>query len=398
MHYKIKNSIYLDYAASTPLALEVAKAMDGCRSNFGNPGSLHLLGQRAISLLDEARQTIAQNLGANFNEIIFTGSATEANNLALRGAVKLFRQKFPKVKPHLIVSSLEHESVLATAKDLATEGVGLTILGVSREGVVNLEELLLALRPNTVLVSIMHANNETGVIQPLSKIAEIIEQFRQDHKKTKHGENRYPLLHTDAAQSLQFIKYDLKNLGVDLLTISAQKIYGPKGVGALYVKRKKLNPDILSPVITGGGQEYGLRSGTENISGIVGFARAINLAAKLRATATKRLTKLRLEFESGLKSLPREVTIHSEQAPRLPHIVSFRLPGVSNEKALIKLDQAGICLATGPACSSRSHAPSHVLLAMGLTEQAAKESLRASFGRDTDIQAVQATLQVIGRL
>ena len=182
---------------------------------------------------------------------------------------------------------------------------------------------------------------------------------------------------------------------MDLLTVSAQKIYGPKGVGTLYVKRSKSISDILSPIITGGGQEYGLRSGTENISGVVGFARAVSLVAKSREATVERLTKLRLEFETGLKSLSRQVVIHSEKAPRLPHIVSFRLSGVSNEKALIKLDQNGVRLATGPACASRSHNPSHVLLAMSLTERATKESLRVSFGRDTTSKELEVTLKQI---
>ena len=282
--------IYLDYAATTPVDPAVLRAMRPYFSEkFGNAGSLHSFGQEAISALDVARETIAASIGADFREIIFAGSATEANNLAIRGVVdklKIINSKLQK--PRIIVSAIEHESILETARDLEKKGVDVVYLPVSKTGIVDLKKLATSLNKNTVLVSVMYANNEIGTVQPIKKIAEVIREFKKDH----------PILfHTDASQAFQFLDCSVAELGVDLMTISSHKIYGPKGAGALYIKgsNKKSTANDLSliPQITGGGQEFGARSGTENIPAIVGFAKAAKLIARSRQVENKRIAELR---------------------------------------------------------------------------------------------------------
>ena len=331
-------SIYLDYAASTPIDPRVVAAMSPYFTEiFANPNSLHRFGQEASRAVFVSRQTIARSLGADYKEIIFTGSATEANNLALRGSIKAI-QKIQihsnnsngnsdiLNRPRIIVSVIEHESVLETCRDLEKEGVEVIYISVNKEGIVDLKKLRSTLNDRTVLVSVMYANNEIGTIQPIDKISEIIRNFRESRIKNQESRKAdskfiihnslFPLFHTDAVQAFQYLDCNVKNLGVDLMTLSAHKIYGPKGIGALYVRdaiqkiqihsnnsngNSDISDRLLAPIITGGDQENGLRSGTENVSYIVGFAKAVEIADKVRGPESARVENCETIFGDRFK-------------------------------------------------------------------------------------------------
>ena len=372
-------NIYLDYASSTPMATEVAKVMEPYWSDtFGNPGSTHWFGQQASGAVFKARQTIASFLDVDYKDILFTSSATEANNLALRGVLKNSKQKNSRI----IVSAIEHESVLETCRDLEKEGVEVVYIPVNKEGVVDCKEIERALNKRTVLVSIMHANNEIGTIQPIKKIGELIKKYK--------GENSYPLFHTDAVQAFQYLPCSIKKLGVDLLTLSAHKIYGPKGIGLLYVKDR----DLLTPIITGGGQEDGLRSGTENVPYIIGFAKAIELVEKSREKEVKRIGDLREYFWQELKKIISDIEINGSIKYRLPNNLNIYFPGRPASDLCIELDIWGLAVSSGTACSARSIKPSYVIEALGGSEDRAFSSLRLSFGRHTTKAEVSSALEI----
>lgn len=391
----MKNHIYLDYAATTPVDPAVFVAMEPYFTNtFGNPGSLHSFGQAASGAVFIARQMIAKELNCHYGEVVFTGSATEANNLALRGARKAYGLQLTadgqKGRSRIIISAIEHESVLATAKDLEKDGVEVVVVPVSKDGVVDLKKLKAALNERTVLVSIMYANNEIGTIQPIAEVAKIIRDFRAlptINRLTDQPVN-YPLLHTDAVQAFQYLECDVQELGVDLLTLSAHKIYGPKGIGALYVRSQpasKLSTTNypLSTILTGGGQEQGLRSGTENVPCIVGFAKAVGLAVMDREDEAVRVAKLRDQAWVGIKKLFPKAVLNGSIHGRLPNNLNFYLPGVLGEQLLVALDMQGVAVSSGSACTARSTNPSHVVLALGYDEKRAKNSVRISLGRMT---------------
>lgn len=403
--------IYLDYMATTPVDPRVKTAMAPYfYEKFGNPGSLHSFGQETMAAVDFSREIIAKAIGADFHEVIFTGSATEANNLALRGVTRL-AQKFLPVR--IIVSSIEHESILETAKDLEQEGIEVIYLPVDKKGFVDLEKLKKSLNKKTILVSVIYANNEIGVIQPIMEILKIINEFKSERKSS----SLYPLFHTDAVQSFQFLDCDVSKLGVDLMTLSAHKIYGPKGIGALYSrgtrcqalgarneKNKLLGPNAygLAPITTGGGQEFGLRSGTENVPAIVGFAKATELAMDLRESERKRISKLASYFWRKLKKIYPEVELNPNRnlqtTKYLPNILNISFPGHSAEDLLIKFDMAGIAVSAGSACSVRSARPSHVLQALDLPTERIKSSIRFSFGKFTTKKDVSESVKRIGRI
>jgi cysteine desulfurase len=414
------NKFYFDYAATTPVDPRVLKAMKPYWSDiYGNPSSLHWLGQKASAAIFEARRKIADLLGCDYKKIIFTGSATEANNLALRGMVKAFlHQRIANklrinefvnskqirnslIKPKIIVSAIEHESILDTCRDLEKEGVEIVYLPVSKDGIVDLKKLKESLDERTILVSVMYANNEIGTIQPISEIAKIIRNFREGSGfRVKDLENNkknltpisytlYPLLHTDAVQAFNYLDCDVNDLGVDLMTLSAHKIYGPKGIGLLYSKF------IIQPLITGGGQEFGLRSGTENTAGIVGFSEAMALAQKERTSRYSRVKNLRDRLERGIfKNIP-HIILNSHPLKRLPNFLNVSFLGIEGEALLLYLDQKGIFASTGSACSSRSLKPSHVLTAMGIPYKYIHGSIRFSFGKNTSLPEVNYVLKIL---
>src|SRR3989344_8139836 len=368
--FKSKSRIYLDYAAATPMAPDVESAMQPYyREDFGNAGALHSVGQRANAAIDSVREIIAKELNVEFNEVIFTGSATEANNHILRGATKSFlKSQISNTKSQIIISAIEHESVFETANDLEKNGVEVIKIPVSKEGIIDIEKLKDALDENVAVVSIIFASNVIGTIQPIKKIAEIIKNFREEKG------SEYPLFHTDAVQALQFIKLDMGELGVDALTLSGQKIYGPKGVGALAIKKQWLAR--VAPLVTGGTQEFGYRAGTQNTPAIVGFGKAVEIVTSDRGPHSAKIEKLRNMLWDGIKKIVPNSELNGSKEERLPNNLHVSFPGKDNQELLIKFDQAGIAVSIGSACSVRSRKASRVVLELGLGEERATNSIR----------------------
>ncbi len=385
---KIKE-IYLDYSASSPMDKRVLEAMKPYfLVDFGNPGSLHSFGQRAQAGIDGARKIIAESLGAKFNEIIFTSSASEANNLAIRGAIK--RSGFKK--PRLIVSAIDHESVIETALDLESQGVDVVYLGVNSEGFINPQDVADNLNDETAMVSIISASNVVGTIEPIKEIAEIVKRFR--------GDKIYPLFHTDAVQAFQYLNCNVDHLGVDMMTISGQKIYGPKGVGVLYIRDlEKSGYKKVYPIITGGAQEYGLRAGTENVPAIVGLGKAVELILKNKTKEAKRIGYLRDYFWKKLKSNLPELELNGPplDVNRLPNNLNIYFPKMGDTYELvIKMDLSGVAVSSGSACSTRSSKDSYVVAALGHKENRSRSSIRISLGRPvTKIQVDHAIKRII---
>lgn len=393
--------IYLDYAATTPVDPRVLKAMSPYWSGvFGNPGSLHSFGQKTSGAVFEARQRIAQTIGAHYSEIFFTASATEANNLAIRGAIRYFQKKNPGIKPRLILPATEHDCVLETAKGATELGAEVVYLSVDRSGFVKPAELKKHLNERTALVSVMYANNEIGVIQPIAQIAKVVREFRGDHP--------WPLFHTDAVQAFEYLDCDVQKLGVDMLTLSGHKMYGPKGVGALYVKNRSLlarkpfpkaeDKYLILPFVLGGGQEEGMRSGTENVPAIVGFSVAAELAVRSRNSESKRLKILRDLLLKSVRKIFPKVQVNGSLQNRLPNHLSIYIPAMKAEWALAQLDLMGIAISSGSACSARTPEASKVLTAMGVDKERATNSLRITLGRQTTKAEIVALVRAFARL
>lgn len=371
------NAVYLDHAATTPVREEVIEAMlPYFKDKFGNASSVYSFGREARKALDQACQTVAEVLNADFNEIVFTGGGSEADNLAIKGAAWEYRNK----GRHLITSSIEHHAVLHPMQQLEREGFEVTYLPVDDQGLISVEELANAIREDTILVSIMHANNEIGVIEPIAQIGAITKE-------------RGVLFHTDAVQTVGVMDINVKKLNVDLLSMSAHKFYGPKGVGALYV-RKGVR---LIPLIHGGSHESRRRAGTENVAGIVGLAKALELADAERSEVVPRIQRLRDRLIDGLLQIP-HTRLNGSRTERLPNNVSVSIEFIEGESLLLNLDLKGIAASSGSACTSGSLDPSHVLMALGLTHEVAHGSLRLSLGRentDAEIDYVLETLPPI---
>ena len=371
--------IYLDHNATTPVAPEVREAMlPFLGEECGNPSSIHGFGSQARAALEAARRVVAQGLNCTARRIVFTGGGSEADNLALRGAARACDGS----RRHLVVSSIEHPAVLATARDLAASGYRLTLLPVNREGVVEPACLEAAMRPDTLLVSVMLANNETGALQPVRELADIAH---------RHG----ALFHCDAVQGFGKIPVDVEELGVDLLALSAHKLHGPKGVGALYVRK-----DVqINALITGGAQEHALRAGTENVPGIVGFAKAVELSLKrLYGEEPARVTRLRDRLEEGVMAVLPGARRNGPKEKRLPNTLNMTLPEIRGESLVLFLDRKGIAFSSGSACKSGNPDPSHALLAMGLTAQEAHCSVRFSLGAANTEEEIDYLLESLREL
>ncbi len=376
----MRKKIYLDYAATTPLDKDVLKAMlPYLKGEYGNPSSSHMLGQRAMAAIDNARSIVAGFLGCGLEEIVFTGSATEADNMAIRGVVQ-------GANPHIITSAIEHEAVLAPLQELEAQGLAeVTYVGVGEDGIVRVEDVEGAIRKNTSLLSIMYVNSEIGTIQPIAEIGRIL-------KKVNAKRTKKILFHTDAVQAANYLDCNVDLLGVDLLTLSAHKIYGPKGVGLLYVR----SGAEIDPLIIGGGQERGMRSGTENVAGIVGFGAAL---LKVQDPKVKLNTiNIRQMRDSLIKSILKivgEVRLNGSLKDRLANNVSFSFRDIEGFEMVVALDQKGVSVSTGSACSERRHEPSHVLLALGHSSQEAMSSVRITLGRETSKQDVQQVISIL---
>lgn len=374
MKTETNKKIYLDYAATTPVDKEVLKVMMPYFSEkFGNASSIHSFGQEAIAAIDQAREKIAKLFCCDFSEIIFTGSATESNNLAIKGLINA-----QKLKSHIISTKIEHESVLEPLKELESTGYEITYLPVDKEGLIKISDLEKNIKDNTILVSIIYANNEIGTVQPIKEIGKLLEKINKIRPRNG-GAKIY--FHTDAAQAINYLECRPDWLKVDLLTFSGHKIYGPKGVGGLYVRKNT----PLSPIISGGGQEFGLRSGTENVPYIVGLAKAVELAIKNREKRSKYTLDLRNKLWKNIIKYNKGVKLNGSPKNCLPNILNIRFIGLSNETLIVALDQAGLAISAGSACSSRALR----------TSKQAKENLRISLGKNTTGQEVKKAAEII---
>jgi cysteine desulfurase len=370
--------IYLDYAATTPVDPRVVKTMLPYFSEkFGNTMSLHSFGQEAKEALEESRATVADLMGAKSEEIIFTSSATESNNLALKGVVFANRKK----GRHLIVSPIEHPCVKESAEWLKSQGFEVTKLKVDKYGLVNPNDVEKAIRKDTVLVSVIHASNEIGTIEPIGEIGKICKEKRV-------------YFHTDAAQSFGKIPINVNKMNIDLLTASSQKMYGPKGAALLFI-REGIK---IEPILHGGGHESGLRSSTVNVPAIVGFAEAVKICKKVMKKESQRLTRLRNKLIKGVLSRIPNSHLNGHPIKRLPNNANFWFAGIEGESIVIQLDLLGIAASTGSACSSAKLEPSHVLLAIGLKHQEAHGSLRLSLGRWTTEKEIDYVLKVLPKI
>ena len=375
--------IYLDHAATTPLDKEVLTEMTPYFSDvFGNPSSLHNYGQKAKGELENAREQIAKELGCLPQEIIFTSGGTESDNLAIFGVLEAKRkQSTTKQKGHVITSQIEHPAVLHACEKANKNGFDVTYLPVNEEGIIDPKDVEEAIREDTLLISIMTANNEIGTIQPITKIGRIANKFKIP-------------FHTDAVQAGGTLNLKVDYLKVDLLTLSAHKFYGPKGVGLLYLR----NGTPLSAQQVGGGQEMRRRASTENIPGIIGMAKALQIANQNRENEKKKLIKLRDYFINEiLKNIP-DSRLNGHQTERLPGNVNVCIGKVEGESLLLRLDMMGIACSSGSACASGSLDPSHVLLAIGLSHEIAQGSLRFSLGKSITKKDIDKTLSVLKKV
>ncbi len=368
--------VYLDHNATTPVHPTVVEAMTKVlREDFGNPSSVHHFGQRAKSVMDQARSSVASLIGADPSEVVFTSGGTESDNFAIRGAAEALDATRRR---HLIATTIEHEAVLNTLKALARRGRPTTLLRVDGTGIVAPDALKEALTDDTAVVSVMHANNEIGTIQPILELARI-------------AHDRGALFHTDAVQTAGKVTVDVKAFDVDLLSISAHKFYGPKGVGALWIRRGLR----LLPVLTGGKHERSRRAGTENVAGIVGMGVAATLAAAKIDEEAKRISTLRDRLEEGvLRAVPGTI-VNGARSPRVPNTTNISFDRIEAESLLIALDLEGVAVSTGSACSSGTLEPSHVLKAMGFPPHRTQNSIRFSLGAantEADVDRVVAIL------
>ncbi len=398
-----KKIIYLDHAATTPVRPEVLTAMQPYwAKEFGNPSTLYTLGQHAAEAVSTARASCASILHCTPHEIVFTAGGSESDNIAILGAARAYREKH-RTGGHIITSPIEHHAVLETVRALETQGFTVTYTPVTPEGFVTTEAIATALRPDTFLVSIMYANNEIGTVQPLTQISQLLkkENVRRQSVHPKAGTATRILFHTDACQAAGYLSLDTTALGVDMLTVNSSKVYGPKQVGLLYVKR---GTPIL-PITFGGGQENGLRSGTENVAGIVGFATALKLAEKEKLKEVRRLLTLQKYFVRTLsKHIPRtilngpKVAQDTKEITRLPNNINVSFDGCDGEALVIYLDAYNIAAATGSACATGSTEPSHVLTAIGVTPNHIRGSLRLTMGKSTTQKELDFTCTVLAFL
>jgi len=353
--------VYFDHNATTPLAPSVIELMTGVmREEFGNASSIHRFGQRAKGILDDARSEVADLIRAEASEVVFTSGGTEADNFAIRGVAEALE---PTGRRHLVASAIEHEAVLNTLKALARRGWTTTLLPVDASGVVAPAALEAALTDKTALVSVMHANNEIGTIQPIAQLAAV-------------AHSRGALFHTDAVQSVAKIPVDVRALGVDLLSLSAHKFNGPKGTGALWIKRGTR----VAAILTGGKHERNRRAGTENVPGLAGLGAAARLGVGKMATEGARLSALRDRLENEVLARIQGTAVNGDRGARVPNTTNISFEGIEAESLLIALDLEGIAVSTGSACSSGTLEPSHVLRAMGLPTHRTQNSIRLSLG------------------
>ena len=379
------NKIYFDHAATSPVKKEVIETMKPYFDKvYGNPSSVHFFGQEARKAVEESREKVAEFLNCTPEEIVFTSGGTEADNLALRGIIN-YQTSIIKQKPHLITSVIEHHAILHTCQDLEKKELAqVSYLPVDKWGQVSVSDVKKAIKENTVLVSIMYANNEIGTIQPIKEIGKLILNIK--NKKSKI------VFHTDAVQAIEYLNCDVNYLGVDLLSLSAHKFGGPKGVGALFIRKNT----GITPRITGGEQENKMRAGTENVPGIVGLGKAIQeLRNKNDESRIKKIQQLRDKLIDGIMRKIRDVILTGHPENRLPNSASFCFKYIEGESILISLDLEGVAVATGSACTSSIYEPSHVLLASGIKPEVAQGSIRITLGEQNTKEEVEYLLKTL---
>lgn len=376
-------SVYLDHAATTPINPRVRKAMlPYFNEKFGNPSSFHTFGKQAKDDLDDARDEISKILHVRSDEILFTSGGTESDNLAILG----FARANQSNGKHLITTAIEHRAVLEAMIHLEKkEGFEVTYLKPDRDGLISAEQVSNTIRPDTVCVSIMYANNEIGTIQSIGEIGNAIQKYRKTNNKT------WPVFHTDACQASGYLDLDIEKLHVDMLTLNGSKMYGPKGVGLLFVKRGIK----LQPLQFGGSQERGIRPGTENVAGIIGMAKALSLVQKDREKESARLVPLRDKLISGILSYIPKTRLNGHATKRLPNNANISFLDIEGEALVLYLDAAGIYVSTGSACTSASLEPSHVILALGMPYEVAHGSIRFSLGHETTEEDVDYVLETL---
>lgn len=396
----MKKKLYLDYAAGTPIDPRVERVILRRMKTLGNPSSLHEAGRRVKEVLEDSRKKVAKALGARSDEIIFTGSGTESVNLGIFGAARAYK-KFGK---HIITSSIEHHAVLRACQYLEqNEGFKVSYLDVKQNGIIDPEVFRKALRADTILVSIMYANNEIGTIQPITEIAKLLRDFRNrkfqvPNLKLQVQHEKTPFFHVDACQAAGALNLNVNQLGIDLMTLNGSKIYGPKGVGCLYVKRG-IN---LLPIIVGGNQEMGLRAGTENVPAIAGFAEALEIADREKTKESARLIKLRdYLIKSILNKIP-DSYLNGDPILRLPNNINVSFEGVDSEMLVLTLDQKGIQVSTGAACTIAETGPSHVLAALKALRKSrfydGSGNIRITLGRQTIKKDIDYVSQILPRI
>tara|TARA_Y100001934_G_scaffold283698_1_gene405706 strand:- start:5824 stop:7020 length:1197 start_codon:yes stop_codon:yes gene_type:complete len=376
-----ENVVYLDNAATTEMRAEVLESMlPYFRTNFGNPSSLYSIGQDARRAVDESREVIARSLGCRVSEIIFTSGGTESDNAAIKGAAFGSRH----LGNHIITTSVEHHAVLHTCHQMEQFGFDVTYLRVDSNGMVDIDDLLSAITDKTILVSVIMVNNEIGTIQPIAQMANAVKDVGE-----RMGRNI--LFHTDAVQAPGLTEIDVSQLGVDMLSLSAHKFHGPRGVGLLYMKRGI----PFEPLMIGGGQERERRSGTENVAGIVGMAKALELCIDDMEEVVSKITTLQKSLIEELEQKIPGMKLNGHPTRRICNNVNVSFEGVEGEPILLGLDFSGICASSGSACSAASHEPSHVLLAIGRTAEEAQGTIRISLGRDNTQADVEYLMEIL---
>lgn len=378
-----KRDVYVDHAAATPIAPEVQEVMlPYLNTEYGNPGSFHSMGKEAKDAIDSARAWMADWLGCRPDELLFTGSGTESDNLALLGYARAMAGK----GKHIVTTSIEHHAVLEAMQHLSRkEGFDLTVVEVEPNGIVDAQKVLHAITDQTTIVSVMMVNNEIGTVQPIADIGRGIQKLKQD------GKAPHVAFHTDACQAAAYLNLDVRKLHVDLLTLNGSKVYGPKGVGLLYAKRGTK----LQPLVFGGAQEKGVRPGTENVAAIVGLHRALQLVEERRETDVAHLRPLQQKLIEGVKQLVSKTRLNGDADERIPNNVNISFMDLEGEALLLYLDAAGVYASTGSACTSASLDPSHVILALGMPYEVAHGSMRFSLGRQTTEEDVDYILEVL---
>lgn len=395
--------IYLDHSATTPIDPIVYKKMQPYLTEiFGNASSAHSFGQEAIKGVDWAREELSKLFGCKFKEVIFTSGATESNNMVLRGLVLAFRKASKEnghKKFHIITSKIEHPAILEVCRELDKEGLAeTTFVGVDAKGLVSVEEIKKAIKENTILISVMYVNNETGVIQPIREIGKLVEKINNERAKkiAKLGQFDKLYFHTDAAQAVYYCKMNAPYLHVDFITMSGHKIYAPKGIGALYIRENT----PLAPITYGGHQEYNIRPGTYNVPGIVGLGAAVELIndQENMAKVLAQIKKLRDKLMNGLEKEIPDIQINGDLESRVPGNLNISFKNAEGESMLLLLDLEGIAVSTGSACASGSLQPSHVLRAMDIPAETCHASLRFTLGKFNTEQEIEQVLEILPKV